>query len=235
MKHIPKKLGAGLCLTGLTAFLPTLSTQASIITRNADITNLFGTSDSYWNEVSDDALNLQIGLRAKNKSGAVASDDNGNYTLKNVNYPKWNFEFSVNVNKNGTASTTLANSGYFFSVVVDNGLLTYNLASYWDNDYGNNSSAHGSKLTGLYSVMGSSYSIMQNSEPTLASFSDPTTGHTFSLLVKDTAGNVVLDDTITVNGGFSTVPEPSTVIAGALLLLPFGVGVARSLRRNAKA
>jgi len=34
---------------------------------------------------------------------------------------------------------------------------------------------------------------------------------------------------------YAVVPEPSTVLAGALLLLPFGLGVARVIRRNRKA
>ena len=31
---------------------------------------------------------------------------------------------------------------------------------------------------------------------------------------------------------FSNVPEPTTVLAGALLLLPFGVSAIRNLRRK---
>ena len=34
---------------------------------------------------------------------------------------------------------------------------------------------------------------------------------------------------------FAPVPEPSTVIAGALLLVPFGAGMVRKLRKNRTA
>ena len=39
----------------------------------------------------------------------------------------------------------------------------------------------------------------------------------------------------TLNAGLTVVPEPSTIVAGALMLLPFGIGVARSLRKDRTA
>lgn len=85
---------------------------------------------------------------------------------------------------------------------------------------------------------------------------DTSGGITFSWLVPQTAGNtlkVVVDTSSTAwKGGISTVrattdlsgtassltsvvPEPSTVVAGALMLLPFGIGAIRSLRKNRTA
>jgi len=39
----------------------------------------------------------------------------------------------------------------------------------------------------------------------------------------------------TLNASLTIVPEPSTIVAGALMLLPFGIGVARSLRKDRTA
>ena len=52
-----------------------------------------------------------------------------------------------------------------------------------------------------------------------------------------------LQTLVGINGPYSTpsfsgvisataVPEPATIVAGALLLLPFGAGVFRSIRKN---
>jgi len=49
-----------------------------------------------------------------------------------------------------------------------------------------------------------------------------------------TAFDVIPDVEINTNS-ITPVPEPSTIVAGALLLLPFGVGAIRSLRRDRKA
>lgn len=43
------------------------------------------------------------------------------------------------------------------------------------------------------------------------------------------AGPTIVDN---YTGNLTTVPEPSTVVAGALLLLPFGAGAFRSLRKK---
>jgi hypothetical protein len=50
----------------------------------------------------------------------------------------------------------------------------------------------------------------------------------------DVAGHVFIND---ANGttGFASTPEPTTILAGALLLLPFGASTLRVLRRNRTA
>jgi hypothetical protein len=50
-----------------------------------------------------------------------------------------------------------------------------------------------------------------------------------------TQGQLNVDD-VTLNTGLGTaVPEPSTMIAGAMLLLPFGSGAVRLLRKKLQA
>ena len=45
----------------------------------------------------------------------------------------------------------------------------------------------------------------------------------------------IIDSTTATGNIQAPVPEPSTIVAGALLLLPFGVGVVRSLRKDRTA
>ncbi len=69
--------------------------------------------------------------------------------------------------------------------------------------------------------------------------SDLLAGHTSTILidtgVKNYGGdNVGLQDNYPDGGApiLAPVPEPSTVVAGALMLLPFGIGAIRSLRKE---
>jgi hypothetical protein len=246
------KIATGLCLTGLAAFLfPTFSTQASIITQNATIANIFSTSGNAnigWTDVVDTSLNLELDLRAKlNGSGDIRIVGDSSYDIQysGTYGNNWNIEFSVNVNANGTKSTTLASSGYTFWLVADDGLVNTKLSNIGDNYYGTSTTTGKGKSLPydffIPSFAGKTYSIMANSEPM---FNDKqninvlgyaTTGHTFTLLAEDGSGNVVLGDTITVDGGYGAVPEPTTLIAGGMLLLPFGVKAVRSMRKRIKA
>jgi len=74
------------------------------------------------------------------------------------------------------------------------------------------------------------------SGPSGASFSaalTPNTDYTVNFLIENFAqanGNP-----LGLNVNMSAVPEPTTMIAGALLLLPFGASTLRMLRKNCKA
>ena len=60
--------------------------------------------------------------------------------------------------------------------------------------------------------------------------------YNFTLTATDTSTQTVLDTVdMTVVNGVAPVPEPTTVAAGALLLLPFGVSTLRKLRKNRAA
>lgn len=226
-----KKLQTAILAAGLAS---AMSASASITTTpNATITAIFGSGNPNggWQEVTDTGNNIQLGLRAKERYGAVGTHDgSGNYTLPSP----WNIEFSVNVNADGSvAGPSLASTGYSYLLNVD-GLYSFDLATILDNSYGNSSTANSAGVEGLFSAFGSSNSIMQNSEQVTYTPGDGS-GHSFDLSVQDGSGNVVLNDRITVNGGYTPVPEPSTVVAGALLLLPFGVSTVRMLRKSRKA
>jgi hypothetical protein len=53
--------------------------------------------------------------------------------------------------------------------------------------------------------------------------------YNFTLNAKDSQGDVVDSVSMAVVNGVAPVPEPTTIIAGALLLLPFGAGFVRKL------
>lgn len=72
-----------------------------------------------------------------------------------------------------------------------------------------------------------------NTDNFLVSASDWTAYNYFS--ISASAGDVLLMNGLTLNQiPRSSVPEPSTVVAGALLLLPFGVSTLRILRKARK-
>lgn len=255
MKILSPKIGTSVCLAGLAAFLlPVLSTQASVVTTaNTTITTYVSSATGGWYQVSDSDLGLQLDLRARLRgSGTDYYTGNGNYSI-NVNGTSatygddWSIDFSVNTSGTGKSIT---GSGFTFVLVADNGLYTQNLANLTDNLYGNSSTTKSTAITAnlfTYNLLNNSFSIMQNSEPMLKLKTSSgstwttdvlglaTTGHTFTLYAYNAAGEVVLTDKITVDGGYGPVPEPSTIMAGAMLLLPFGIGAFRSLRKSRKA
>jgi hypothetical protein len=120
---------------------------------------------------------------------------------------------------NGTSATFAApwnfNSGAvanFWTVTSGGQTFTFNLTSSAIVSQGGGSVT----VNGTGFVSGSGTTVYQ---ATLMNWSftsqDPNTGQGF-----------------TFSASTSAVPEPSTVVAGALLLLPFGVSTLRILRRN---
>jgi hypothetical protein len=217
-------------------------TQANITTdNNGSITAIFGTGnpDHPWSVVTDSDNNLQLGLRAKQRfSDFTGSDGNGNYNF--APGTDWNIEFSVNVDANGLTGTTFSTSEYTFFLDIDGGLATFPLSIFnGDNSFGNNNTANsagieqnsdlskGSIIT-LQSLL-DQYNVFQNSERNIGL---ETGGHTFVLSALDANGGVALSDTITVNGGYSAVPEPSTYAAASLMLLPLGMALLKTIRRK---
>lgn len=105
------------------------------------------------------------------------------------------------------------------------------------------------KFTITVTGLGSSPWVLGSSEgrPDASALANVTaaSGFTANLLFEvNTGSGYVPMDTLPNNGGYTQeqfyggfylapVPEPSTVIAGALLLLPFGMSTIRRLRRKA--
>ena len=57
----------------------------------------------------------------------------------------------------------------------------------------------------------------------------------FNLTARAATGGIINSVDMTVHNGTAAVPEPSTVVAGALLLLPFGLSTLRMMRKSRKA
>jgi hypothetical protein len=80
------------------------------------------------------------------------------------------------------------------------------------------------------------FASLATSNPTLITapagpFNPNATGdYTFVLDAYNAGGTLIGQSDITVD--VTAVPEPTTMIAGALLLLPFGAGTLRILRRK---
>jgi len=97
--------------------------------------------------------------------------------------------------------------------------------------------------TGTVSAAGSIYSVNPTSGAitiTLGNYLKP--GNTLDdIVVYDSASSYagnsagVLDNVGVATADLAPIPEPTTVMAGALMLLPFGIGAIRSLRKDRTA
>jgi len=230
------QIGPGLCLAGLGVFLlSSSSTQAGIITNpNAIITSAVGGGGVFWNQVVDQDNNLELDLRARLwKCGDNdAANGKGDYALSGKHtgtyHCDWQIEFSINSNPLGEATPS---SGFTFYLVADYGKYTWNLSSLTDNRPSGSAIQNSIAIYRDYIDRGTT--TMLPADQRINILGDSTTAHTFTLLAEDATGKIVLRDTITVNGGVpAPVPEPTTVIAGALLLLPFGAKAFRSLLKR---
>lgn len=197
--------------------LPSL-TQASLTTTvDGTITAIYGSGNpNIWDQVvTDTDHNIQLGLN---------QHVNPNTGTANVN-------FSINVNFDGNASTTLKNAGYSYWLVVNG--TDVNLSSIWDNSFGTSATLNGQGKEKIWFFQPTGSTIFQNSEPWAGLNVTP---DTFSLEVRNNGGNVITKNQIPSEEQIvSAVPEPSTVVAGALLLLPFGASALRKLRKSRKA
>ena len=118
--------------------------------------------------------------------------------------------------RNGVAVTGVVNNGNFPGAT-----LSYTLGAFYDNAL-ITGSPHQLDFYGLvYSVGNDWYNVYSNNSPTGGGFSETTDGdwHVGSL------------SSLTI----TPVPEPTTLVTGALLLLPIGVSTLRMLRKSRAA
>ncbi|MEO5718850.1 MAG: VPDSG-CTERM sorting domain-containing protein [Chthoniobacterales bacterium] len=157
-----------LIVTVLACLVP----SAWALNYNQNVTAIFGTGNPDTGWTTDVSDNLQVALRAKNRTTGDTTNVNGvySYATGTVSGGKavWNFEFSVNSNFAGTGGN-LADNSFQYVLFYDtdpsanDSLTSLNLSLFPDNYYGDSSTANGAGISGSY-ALATSNSILQNSE-----------------------------------------------------------------------
>jgi hypothetical protein len=225
----------------------------AVISFNEDITAIFGGGNGDGSWTVDQANGVELGLRAKQRFPAAnifGSNGDGTYNQlagnNGAGRALWNFEWSIN-SGTGNALNSLT---YLLKIDTDPSAgINYttsfdpihsanpNLSGFWDHSIGNSSTLNGAgseaNSIGSYAslIADNNNNIAQNSWYIgwyAAPFNPNILGsYSFRLEAYDGI-NLLAATEITVNA----VPEPSTYLAGALLLLPFGVNTLRKFRNN---
>lgn len=206
-----------------------------------------GNPDAGWTTATSGEL--QLGLRAKDRTTGDTSNVNGTYSFATAPSPRglWNYEFSINSDVNSANGTTsLAASPYDFYLTVDqdpsqgfSGVTVDPLTHWFDNSFGNNSTANGAGVEGLAAILGGGNNLVQNSQNiTFAGFAGiggypggaellaPNATYTYELFAVAKGAGVggarvaEVDINVVVGAGGTAVPDSG---ATALLL---GLGVA---------
>jgi hypothetical protein len=239
--------------------LMSTSTQGAIdydenVTPNA----IFGSGNANGFFAVDQGGGVELGLRAKVRYPTPAntfnSDGAGTYThaagTPGGGLAMWNFEFSVNSDYlNGTRPLNALT--YLLRIDSDPSANTSFLSfdpinqPYADHSIGNNTTGNGAGVeaanAAAYGVLIANNNVAQNSwnmgmgflAPFLVPPFNPNAPGTYTFVLSAFDGaNQVASTTIDVN---VVVPEASTYLAGALLLLPFGMSTLRKMLKNRKA
>lgn len=167
---------------GLIAAISMLATSSAMaISYDANVTNnvIYGTGNGngFWTTNTEN--NVEVGLRAKKRwAGEYGSNGDGTYNhdagISSGTAAIWNFDFSINVNQDG--SSLLKISDYHISLSVDidptQGVswVTLDPMTFWaDNEFGDNSTAQSGGVKDSESPLtqaelGDAWSLMQNSQ-----------------------------------------------------------------------
>ena len=217
MNNLFEYLVAGAMLTAVAG-----SADASIIyDGNVTPDVKFGSGNGNGYFVIDRQNDIEVGLRAKIPySGVYNSQGNGIYSMPTGSHPKWgapgaawNYEFSVNVNLDGSGGETFDDYKTLLSIDLDPGLgqswLSFDpVTTFTDNYIENNSLAQNSMNIGW---------LGQSVNTSIAATYD------FKLGVYDLSGNKLAETfmTVEVDGGAVPVPEPAPVLVFGLGLVGF--------------
>lgn len=234
-KHNSVIAGAAICVVGLV--LSNQSAHASITYDNT-IAPIAGTGNTSggWTSSTDNGLTLS--LRAQSSVDGSTANSSGVYTYSagaaasgpDAGNFNWDFWFDVNTAPNSTLN-------YVYTLTISSindpsKMITFPIESYFPNDNGlNPSGSHWYNATEF-----------QNAENLSFLGVDPNVidGYLFTLNAYNYGCSQPVDSvSIIVNNGqngdqtpTAAVPEPTTVAAGALMLLPFGMAVFKSVRRK---
>ena len=243
-----KKVGTVL-LTGLFLFLFAGGAGAAI-SYDANVTPgvIFGSGNGNGYFVVDTNDNIEVGIRAKlRKQGIYNSDgagtysfDKGQYTYTEPHLPiaMWNYEFAVNVDRDGSSGKTFSSFDVYLSIDIDpsqgQNWVTFSPFDAWtDNSLGDNTTTDATDITdGNYEA----YSVAQNSQnmswtfPALFDY-DVDGTYDFKLYVTEKDHCEILAQTfMTVKIGDGGCPVP---VPAAIWLLGSGLlGLIGMKRRN---
>ncbi len=212
---------------------------------------LFGDGNGNGAFTVDQQNDVELGLRAKVRFQSIYNSS-GNGTYSFAPGTAWNFEWSVNsdfanqsrkldaltyvlrVDTDPTSATDFTT--YSFDPI--NGINPNFGTVLWDHGIGNNSTANGAgdddagRTVATYAALLAANNVAQNSWRQIWFGIDANAGGSYEFQLSAYDGQRLMAETaMTVN----VVPEPSTYLAGALLLLPFGVSTFRKFRNNRQA
>jgi hypothetical protein len=161
-------------------WLAAANSSQAIIAYDADVTPavIFGSGNGNGFWTVDLENNVEVGLRAKLRGqGVYNSEGDGTYIfdpgVSSGTAALWNYEFSVNVDQDGTSGADIANYQILLSIDVDptagQSWITFSPFDAWtDNSFGNNSTLQSGGIEGVSAaaqvLLMSNYNVAQNSQ-----------------------------------------------------------------------
>lgn len=238
-------------IIGFASLTLTIASHAAIsFDQNVTGNVIYGSGNGNGAWTVDRQNGVELGLRAKVRGqGVYNSNGAGTYTFLAGSLAGWNFDWSINTDYLGTGGTKLSGLTYLLRIDTNPG-AGVNFSSfdpihginpnppgtlvYWDHSIGDNSTAQSAGMeapnndTAAYASLIANNNLAQNSWRERWFGIDPNVNGIYTFQLEAFNGGTSLGMTeMTVN----VVPEPSTYVAGALLLLPFAVSTIRRLRR----
>jgi len=149
----------------------TVASAWAAVTYNQTITAIYGSGNPNTGWTADTSGDIQLALRAKNRTNGSTTNVNGTYSFATAPAPRglWNYEFSINSDINGTDPLTTYD--YYLaadqdpSECINYSTSVVNPLTHWsDNSYGNNTTASGQGVEGAAAALASSNNIAQNSQ-----------------------------------------------------------------------
>lgn len=200
--------------------------------------------------ITDGGTTITLGLAAQQRYDNPALGNNGNatyYATTGANFGNplnpadtshssnlgatWNFDFYANIAGGGDLSTYTFILKYQLTPGGPVGSFNLNTAALSLGAPTTTTTLQDSQnLDFLFLAVNSAFLGITAPGGT---FNPNATGNYAFSLEADKAGSSIGESDITVD--VAAVPEPTTVIAGALLLLPFGASALRALRKNRAA